>query len=113
MAKYLPIILLFPLVASAQPNLGWVSSLLDQIGDLIGAAIPIAIALGLLLFIWGLVMYIGGSGDRKEEGKNKMIWGVLALFIMVSVWGIVAVLGQIFNVSIGGDMNDIPGVNLN
>lgn len=113
--KILPLGLLTPMFALAQPNLGWFESLLDQFGGLVSTMIPIAIAIGLLVFIWGLVQYIMNSGDdtAKTDGKNKMIYGIVALFVMVSVWGIVAVLGQIFNVTVGGDMTNTPGVDLN
>ena len=51
----------------------------------------LAVALALLFFFWGLAQFILKSGDAAshEEGKNKMVWGVIALFVMVSIWGIV------------------------
>ena len=50
--------------------------------------------LALLAFFWGLARFIFKAGDvkAKEEGKNIMIWGVAALFVMVSVWGIIRLL---------------------
>ncbi len=60
--------------------------------DLIQTVIPVVAGLALLIFFWGLFKFIFrvGSGDEKAvgEGKNLMIWGLIALFIMVSVWGI-------------------------
>jgi hypothetical protein len=59
--------------------------------DLIKLLIPVVASLALLAFFWGLVKFINNvSGDTKAitEGKNLMIWGLIALFVMVSVWGI-------------------------
>ena len=60
--------------------------------DLIQTVIPVVAGLALLIFFWGLFKFIFrvDSGDEKAvgEGKNLMIWGLIALFIMVSVWGI-------------------------
>ncbi len=59
--------------------------------DLINTTIPVVAGLALLVFFWGLVKFIGKAGDSKnhEEGKNLMIWGIIALFIMVSFMGII------------------------
>ena len=68
-------------------------SLFSQIASLVQKIIPISIALAFALFVWGLIVFITQSGDEKvvEEGKQKMIWGIIALFVIVSIWGIVAV----------------------
>ena len=64
--------------------------LLERFAELVGTAIPIAFALALLFFFWGVAQYIRKSGDEKEEGKQVMVWGVVALFVISSIWGIVA-----------------------
>ena len=86
-------------------------SVLDQIGDLIGTATPIIVALALLFFFYGLAKYILNSGDEenKSEGKSVMIWGIIALFVMVSVWGLVNLLANTFEVNDGSTI-DIPSV---
>lgn len=61
--------------------------------------IPILIGLALIIFAWGLFKYIKtGLGDKNEvEGaKSLMLWGVIIFFVMVSVWGLVAILQNIF-----------------
>jgi hypothetical protein len=49
-------------------------------------------SLSLLSFFWGITKFIvsAAAGDSKasKSAKDIMIWGVLALFVMVSVWGI-------------------------
>ena len=48
-------------------------------------------ALGFLIFIWGLVEFIANPNNSsvKEKGKKHMVYGILGLLIMTSVWGIV------------------------
>lgn len=50
---------------------------------------------GLLVFLWGLVRFIVRAGDAKgvEEGRNHIIWGLVALFVMTTVWGIIKLIG--------------------
>lgn len=57
---------------------------------LIDVALPVLVALTLLVFFKGLVAFIAKSGDAKShaEGKNLMVWGLIGLFVMVSVFGI-------------------------
>ncbi|MBX4188993.1 hypothetical protein KW785_00145 [Candidatus Parcubacteria bacterium] len=59
--------------------------------DLIHTALPVLAALALLLFIWGLIKFIYKSGDEKShtDGRKFMIWGVIALFVLVSFMGII------------------------
>jgi hypothetical protein len=50
----------------------------------------------MLFFFWGLAQYILNSGDptAQAEGRNKMIWGIVALFVMAAIWGLVKFLGD-------------------
>ncbi len=71
-------------------------TLLKDFGGLITKAIPIVFALGLLFFFYGMALYIFRAGDesKAKEGKSIMIYGVIALFVMVSVWGLVKFIGD-------------------
>lgn len=71
-----------------------IQSFLSAFKHTLALIIPFLVALALLYFLWGLAVFMFKSGDEKaiEEGKSKMIWGVIALFVMISVWGLVAVL---------------------
>lgn len=66
-----------------------IDSVIGVVESIIKQLTPIAFALGLLFFFWGLAMFILKSGEDKEKGKNIMIWGTLALFVMASVFGII------------------------
>jgi len=85
---------------AAATDLNFFTGLVTQLQSLVNLLVPLVIAIGLLLFIWGLVQYIVVSGDEAatEEGRRKMVWGVIALFVIVSVWGLVALLGQLTGV---------------
>ena len=77
-----------PFLASAQ--LTETGKLLTSVKTIINTTlIPLVFALALLLFFWGMVKYIRSSGGDKEEGKKIMVWGIVALFVMSCVWGLV------------------------
>lgn len=100
---------LLPAVASAQ--LGNIENLLLAIGKLVKLATPIVVGLALLAFFWGLVKYIFAAGeeDKKSEGIRLMIGGIIAIFVIVSVAGIVAWIGGNLGIGQGGSL-DTPEV---
>ena len=79
----------FPMVAFA--HLGGLGNLLGEAKMLVRFSIPLLVGIALLIFFWGLVKFIfaQGSETAKADGKKVMLWGLIALFVMVSVWGIV------------------------
>lgn len=81
--------LVTPFAASAQALAG-INTLAAGFGAVVNTLIPIMMALAVLAFFWGLVKYIASASDEaaKESGKNLMIWGMIALFVMVALWGI-------------------------
>ena len=80
--------LLTPFIAFAQA--GTVQQLIGIVGGIIASIIPIVIALALLFFFWGLAKFILHADDENEraKGKNIMVWGIVALFVIVTVWAL-------------------------
>lgn len=67
--------------------------------------VSLLMVLAFLYFVWGLVEFIRQAEDEgaREQGRQRMIWGVVGLFAIVSVWGLVNVLVETFNLD-----NTIP-----
>lgn len=91
-----------PLVSFAQTlNLSPLGSLIGAFARLIGALVPILITLALVVFFWGLVKYLWGHGGKADiEGAKKLMrWGLITLFVMVSVWGIIGLMQDALNIN--------------
>ena len=58
--------------------------------DLINPVLVLLVGAALLVFFKGLISFIAQSGDTKshQAGRDLMVWGIIALFVMVSVFGI-------------------------
>ena len=89
-----PLFLILAFVFLPMPAFAQVTSLPDFINlfnDFNLMLIPIAFSAGLLFFIWRGAMYIlhSGSEEAKSEGRRVLLWGVIALFIMASFYGII------------------------
>lgn len=79
-----------PVMAFAQ-NLGSLDNIVAFIGRTVKALIPIVFGLAIVFFFWGLVTFLRAAGDPKaqEAGRNQMIWGVIAIAVMISIYGLV------------------------
>lgn len=62
--------------------------------------IPMLFALAVAMFVYGVVQYVINTSDegKREKGKTYMVWGIIGLTVMVSVWGLVSILGGTFGV---------------
>jgi hypothetical protein len=60
----------------------------------INATTPVLAALAVACFFYGLVRYIYYAGDAKghEFGRQAIIWGLVGLFVIFSLWGILQFL---------------------
>lgn len=68
------------------------------VNTLIRPVIPLVFGFGVLVFFWGIANFIlhAGNAEKRAEGKRLMLYGIIVLFVMTSVWGIVAVLRTTF-----------------
>jgi len=75
---------------------GYVTCLLAR------GVIPFLFALALVVFIWGVIQFFFLNADeeaKRSQGKQFIIWGIIALAVMVSVWGLVRTLGSTFGIN--------------
>jgi hypothetical protein len=87
-----------PVVASAQ--LGEIGSLIGEIRIIIVQLPSLLIGIALIVFFWGLVKFIFAQGSEsvRADAKKIMLWGLVALFVMISVWGIITFFQQALGV---------------
>ena len=94
--------LLLPALVFAQTtSFTGVSTWVTSLQSIVQSATYLMFGLAMLAFFWGLAKYIfnAGNEDKKEDGKSIMIWGVVALFIMASIWGIINFISTQLNLT--------------
>ena len=101
---------LIPIAAYFMPLLMFAQTLdtvAVRVKDILDLIVPIIMVLALIYFFVGLVKYIMSAGDEEAKGAGRsiMINGVIALFVMAAVWGLVAILNQTF---LGGTTTPAP-----
>ena len=100
MKRILSFIVLLPLPLFAADF----RSFVFEIVDVINLIIELLGGVALFYFFWGIATYIKAAGDEKalEKGKNIMIWGVIALFVLTSVGGLIRLMQDQFGIQGGG-----------
>jgi len=90
----------FLVLAQAQPNATYLTSLVGQARNILDVLVVFLVALAVVWFIWNVIRYtIAQDEDKKSEAKSQMFWGIVAIAVIVSVWGLVAILQQVFGVN--------------
>ncbi|MDP2649000.1 MAG: hypothetical protein Q8P19_03845 [bacterium] len=86
----------------ALPALASAATLLNTLAlanTFLNALIGLFITLAIVVFFWGLIRYLVNAGEQKSEGLQIMFYGVIAIFVMVSIWGIIRLLQSTFSVT--------------
>jgi len=75
-----------------------IASVVQDVISLINLCVGVLVALALVVFFWGLVKYIYHSDDAKarQEGSKSILWGLIALFVLFSLFGILQLLNIAF-----------------
>lgn len=98
--------LVFAQDAAAQINKGFgtfgdiitrfTQTIVRSLATLFATAAMVAFFYGIVKYIWGIR---DGDSTASTNGKNFMLWGLIALFVMFSVWGIINYAQGIFGIA--------------
>ena len=89
----------------SRPIPGSLEFILCKIGQLLNSIIPILIALGVVYFVWGVITYVIASDEEaKKTGRDRIIYGIIGLAVIVGVWGLVNVVKNTF-FNVGNNAN--------
>jgi len=101
-------IIAIPVVALAQapdPNFQYVDRWIVQVMRIAQQAVTFLMVLATLYFVWTVIGYIRVKDAKESEEKKKaMLRGIIGLFVIVGIWGIVRILASTLGVS-GGSLN--------
>src|SRR6266404_2126856 len=70
----------------------------QAIGNLLGLATAALIGIAIVIYFFGIVrnLFKAGGGSAQSFGsiRDNLVWGIIALFVVFSIWGIVGLLGN-------------------
>lgn len=93
-----------PLLVSAEginekPLQGYSDSI---IGIINSALVPLLIAVAFIVFLFGVYKYFIAGADKdteREEGRKFALSGIIGFVIILSVWGLVAIVRNTLNLT--------------
>ncbi len=89
-------------IGSQQVDLGFVASIIQQLKTIVSWLPQLLLGVAVVVFFFYLIRYvIAGKADPKEKttAMKAMIWALVAIFIMVTLWGIIAFFGDAVGVN--------------
>ena len=99
---------------SANAAISNVDDIFAFIQHLLNVILPLIIAAAVVYFVWGMFqLFLAGDEEKKDKAKTTIIYGVIAIFVMVSIWGLVNILSNTFglnNTSIQGNVNPLSQI---
>ena len=65
---------------------------------LINSVSPLLVSLAVISFVYGIIQYFlyPDNEEKRKQGKTFMFWGIVTLFVMVSIWGLVGIFSSTF-----------------
>ena len=61
--------------------------------------ITLAFVIATIYFLYGIVVFINADAKDKEKARGAILWGIVGMFIMVSVYGIINLVLKTFEIS--------------
>lgn len=76
-----------------------ISNLIDRAAAALNTIVPFIIGLAVFVILWGIFGYISHAGEeeKRAEARQFVVWGIIGIFFMLSIWGFVNVLDNSFN----------------
>ena len=91
---------MFGLLAPALAGAATLNDTLIFVSTFLNGIIGLFITLAIVVFFWGLIKYLWSiDSENAHEGLKIMFWGLIAIFVMVSIWGIIRLLQSTLKVT--------------
>lgn len=80
----------------------------DKLGDfmtkvdtlIINPLIVLLFALATVFFLYGVFQFVANADneEKRTEGKNHVLWGIIGMTIMIGVWAIMNIILNTFSI---------------
>ena len=89
-----------------------ITGFLGQVSGILNRIIPFIIGLTVFIILWGIFTYIthAAEEEKRVEARQFIIWGIMGVFFMLSIWGFVNLLLNSFDIERDIQTGDIPKV---
>ncbi len=77
--------------------------LIYEVKRYMGVAVPLLVGAAVIAFLYGVVTYIfnAGNEEKREEAQMFILYGLIGLAVMTTLWGLVRIFAGTFGFPIG------------
>lgn len=106
--------LALPATALAQ-DFSQVQGVVNNVLTILNVVITIVFVLAVVVFGWGVVKYVTAANnpEKEKEARSFLWWGVIGIFVLASVFGLIQFVAKYFGVGLGQGTITIPKVQPN
>jgi len=98
-------IFICPYITSALEVTRGVEGLISIFKNTFSSLTNILVLAALIVFMWGVIEMILSSSKNKFDATQKVMWGILGLFVILSVWALVALMSDSLKIPLGGNFS--------
>jgi flagellar biosynthesis protein FlhB len=101
----------FAFAQSAGVNTSYLDSIFNAAQRILNTLLPLIIAAAVVWFIIVVFQYaLSTDEEKKKAAKGHIVWGIIGLVVMVSVWGLVNIVANAVGVTPGQGAAQLPGL---
>lgn len=97
-----------PSLALAQQPITDANSLAVKLTSLGNTIIGLLISIAVIWIIVNAVRFIMADSEKRTEIRGSIVWGVVGLAVILSIWGLVAILTGTFVTNNQAPIEDFP-----
>ena len=105
MQKIIILATIIPNIVFAADGRHSIEGIFTNIAEIITKLFPIVVFLALIVFMFGIVRMLMGTDKgttKKIELNENMVWGIIGLMVIISVWGLVSLVANSLDITLGG-----------
>ncbi len=96
-------------------GLNGLQGLMVTLTGVLNTAVPFLLAVAVVIFIYGVIKYAIAAGpEEKSAARGYIIWGIVGIAVIVSIFGLVSLLQSTFGLNNGStslSSSDLPQIN--
>ena len=78
--------------------------------SIINSVIPVVVAITVLWIIWGAFNLTKSEGADRNKWRDVILYGIVGLFVMISIYGFVNLLSGTFSFG-GNNTINVPNIS--
>jgi len=76
-------------------------SLIALVAGYFNDILALMMGLAVIMFVWYVIKYFIQPNDKRSEAGQYVMWSLIGFFVILSIWGLVNILINTFNLGTG------------